>query len=330
MLTSARQWTNLDRRGNWLDVSTTINGVTTQQTRTSNGVNEYVDIDPDGPDPQPAVSFTHDANGNLTLDLTAANINDAGAPTGQKYEYDEENRLTTIRRASDDALLMEIVHDAVTRANQLIVAAKTLPPALLVDALKLSGLNRVPDNGELKPLVQGMPSGVCANVGQLRPLRVQRRVLERNAAPNQSERHSTRGHSTRVARIEKKLNARRGCLSSICRAPQGGTGSRVPGIMPGFRSRICDTAHAPAERHAHATYTTREARATSRHYVGASRASAINRIATDPRKPPSNRVQTPRKQGRNADHIASHRAKCHTLTPLTRRSLQQPNGHCKK
>ncbi len=119
-LATAKQWTNLDHRGNWLDVSATINSVTTQQTRTPNGVNEYESIDPDGPDPQPAVALVHDANGNLTLDPLALNVGDAGAPSGQKYEYDEENRVTVVRRASDDAVLLEKRYDAVGRRVESI------------------------------------------------------------------------------------------------------------------------------------------------------------------------------------------------------------------
>ena len=55
-------------------------------------------------------SRSHDDDGNLTLDPTARNADDPcaddgsdypGCETGQSCEYDEENRLTAVRRASD-------------------------------------------------------------------------------------------------------------------------------------------------------------------------------------------------------------------------------------
>jgi RHS repeat-associated protein len=119
VLPSAQRWdqgAGLDKRGNWLDSSLTVNGVTTPQTRTVNAVNEYLTIDPDGPGgPQPPVSLAHDDNGNLTHDPTARNAGDDPAPAGQKYEYDEENRLTRIKRASDNEVLLEIGYDALWR-----------------------------------------------------------------------------------------------------------------------------------------------------------------------------------------------------------------------
>lgn len=120
-LAAAQDWTVLDRRGNWNEFAETIGvtPVTTTQTRTRNGVNEYQAIDPDGPGPQSAVALAHDANGNVTLDPTARNLGDGEGgvpnPSGQVYEYDEENRLTAVRRASDNALLLSIAYDAVGR-----------------------------------------------------------------------------------------------------------------------------------------------------------------------------------------------------------------------
>jgi len=111
----------LDRRGNWNEFAETIGvtPVTTTQTRSPNGVNEYEAIDPDGPGPQSPVDLAHDANGNVTLDPTARNLGDGEGgvpdPSGQVYEYDEENRLTAVRRAWDNALLLEIDYDAVGR-----------------------------------------------------------------------------------------------------------------------------------------------------------------------------------------------------------------------
>ena len=50
----------------------------------------------------------------------AANHGDSSGPTGQAYEYDEENRLTTVKRASDSATLLEILYDAVGRRVESI------------------------------------------------------------------------------------------------------------------------------------------------------------------------------------------------------------------
>lgn len=111
----------LDRRGNWNEFVETsgVSPVTTTETRMSNGVNEYEAIDSDGPGPQPPVNLGHDANGNVALDPTARNLGDGEGgvpdPSGQTYEYDEENRLTAVRRAWDNALLLEIDYDALGR-----------------------------------------------------------------------------------------------------------------------------------------------------------------------------------------------------------------------
>jgi len=103
------------RRGNWNVFSETIGQMpaTTTQTRVPNGVNEYETVDPDGSGPLAPVTLQHDPAGNLTLDPLAVNhddpINDPdsgctnpgqpGCASGQTYEYDEENRLTAVRRA---------------------------------------------------------------------------------------------------------------------------------------------------------------------------------------------------------------------------------------
>jgi len=122
----------LDRRGNWNVVSETIGQTpaTTTQTRVPNGVNEYETIDPDGSGPLAPVSLQHDPAGNLTLDPTARNHDDPpglGNETGQTYEYDEENRLTAVRRASDGGpghpageFLLEIRYDALGRRIETI------------------------------------------------------------------------------------------------------------------------------------------------------------------------------------------------------------------
>ena len=75
---------NLDAVGNW--TSFTSNFVT--QTRTHNAVNEYQSIN--------AGTLTYDANGNLLDDGNYA------------YTYDVENRVTTITRDSDSALVGQV------------------------------------------------------------------------------------------------------------------------------------------------------------------------------------------------------------------------------
>ncbi|HPD32399.1 MAG TPA: RHS repeat-associated core domain-containing protein [Phycisphaerae bacterium] len=116
VLPSQQQWTDLDRRGNWLDFSTTLNGQpAVQQTRTVNGVNEVLTLDPDGSGGQSPYTLANDNNGNLTENPWAFNADDSGAPTGHKYEYDEENRLIRVRRLSNNEILLEIGYDAVGR-----------------------------------------------------------------------------------------------------------------------------------------------------------------------------------------------------------------------
>jgi RHS repeat-associated protein len=116
VLPSQQQWT-LDARGNWVDFSTTLNGNTTQQTRKRNEVNEIQTLDPDGSGGQPAVALLNNNNGNLTENPWAFNAGDSGTPTGQKYEYDEENRLVRVRRLTSpaDQILLEIGYDTFGR-----------------------------------------------------------------------------------------------------------------------------------------------------------------------------------------------------------------------
>ncbi len=91
-LAATQDWTILDRRGNWNEFAETIgiSPVTTRQTRTRNGVNEYQAIDPDGPGPLSPVNLARDATGNVTLDPTARNLGDGEGgvpdPSGQVYE----------------------------------------------------------------------------------------------------------------------------------------------------------------------------------------------------------------------------------------------------
>jgi RHS repeat-associated protein len=142
-LATMQQWVDLDHRGNWLDYRQAYaeEGVMTSyaQTRTANGVNEYESVDPDGPpgEGQPPnldpVSPSYDAAGNLTLDPLAANAGGGAATTqpcgtgvppvvcGQRYVYDEENRVTAVYNAngtastSDDTLLAQYEYDALGR-----------------------------------------------------------------------------------------------------------------------------------------------------------------------------------------------------------------------
>jgi len=58
------------------------------------------------------VALGYDAAGNLTDNPQARNVGGGEQPSGQIYEYDEGNRLTAVRRKSDNALLLEIRHDA--------------------------------------------------------------------------------------------------------------------------------------------------------------------------------------------------------------------------
>ena len=104
----------LDLNGNWdqFDQTVGVPAVTVNEYRTVNDVNEYITLTIDETDYTP----THDDNGNLTYDPRAENIGDAaGTPSGQEYDYDEENRLVEVRRASDDAVLQEYIYDALGR-----------------------------------------------------------------------------------------------------------------------------------------------------------------------------------------------------------------------
>jgi len=86
----------LDAAGNW--TSKTRNAIL--QTRVHNATNELVEIN--------ATALTYDANGNI--------VND-GAYT---YAYDEENRLTTVTRDSDSAVVGQYQYDAFSRRVQKI------------------------------------------------------------------------------------------------------------------------------------------------------------------------------------------------------------------
>ncbi len=103
VLPSEQNWSDLDRRGNWLAFDETLNGTTTPQTRTRNGVNEYLTLDPDGGGSAAPISFTNDAAGNLTVNPLARNIGDGSggipSPSGQTYEKVLPPDLLAIRQA---------------------------------------------------------------------------------------------------------------------------------------------------------------------------------------------------------------------------------------
>ena len=105
VLNSNQQWADLDRRGNWLDYRWALTqgeapdqtSTTYQQTRTANGVNEYTDLvmtDPSGL--QISYAPIHDSAGNLTFDPLAPNVG-AAASAGQRFVYDEQNRVVRVQ-----------------------------------------------------------------------------------------------------------------------------------------------------------------------------------------------------------------------------------------
>lgn len=70
----------MDRRGNWRVSDYTLDQASVNETRTRNGVNEYLEIDADGPlDP---VTLVYDDNGNLTLDPLAPSAQGKLGATG--------------------------------------------------------------------------------------------------------------------------------------------------------------------------------------------------------------------------------------------------------
>ncbi len=126
-LASDQQWADLDRRGNWLEYRQGVNGASAKETRVANGVNEYTSISDDFSMFPPPTVTAHDAAGNMTLAGRAVNVGDNCSPggpacgSGQRYEYDEENRVLAIRRDNDGGtgtagqLLAEYEYDALGR-----------------------------------------------------------------------------------------------------------------------------------------------------------------------------------------------------------------------
>jgi RHS repeat-associated protein len=108
-LTARQEWSDLDRRGNWLEFKVGVTPVV--QTRQVNGVNQYTSVGyPPAPD--------YDAAGNMTVDPLG--WNHSAGPDGLKYEYDEENRLTKVKIAVNDGLVMEFKYDALGRRVETI------------------------------------------------------------------------------------------------------------------------------------------------------------------------------------------------------------------
>jgi RHS repeat-associated protein len=87
---------NLDSVGNW--TSRITNGV--PETRVHNSTNELVQIN--------ATSLTYDFDGNTQND------------NAYTYAYDEENRLTSVTRNSDSAVVGQYQYDALSRRVQKI------------------------------------------------------------------------------------------------------------------------------------------------------------------------------------------------------------------
>ena len=130
-LAGDQQWADLDRRGNWLDFREAVNRVSSKQTREANAVNEYMSNVLENIT-LPSYALTHDDAGNLTTDPTAKSAGDGAVPSGQRYEYDEENRVVAILRDTDGTLLAEYEYDALGRRVHTIDYIDAETGALLV------------------------------------------------------------------------------------------------------------------------------------------------------------------------------------------------------
>ncbi|QDV91526.1 tRNA3(Ser)-specific nuclease WapA precursor [Phycisphaerae bacterium RAS2] len=105
-LANVQQWTDLDTRGNWLEYRERTGDVRQPriETREANGVNQYTEIDPDGPEAGSSVSPAHDLAGCLTFDPTGRFVEPPGTnepPAGLEFVYDEENRVIAVHRDFD-------------------------------------------------------------------------------------------------------------------------------------------------------------------------------------------------------------------------------------
>jgi len=106
-----QDWT-LDARGNWNESNTITPGQSNFKLETQpNGVNELEEITRHWGQLINTTQPAYDPAGNLTNDPTAPNLSGID---GQQYEYDEENRLTSVRDSAG-ALLQEIAYDALGR-----------------------------------------------------------------------------------------------------------------------------------------------------------------------------------------------------------------------
>ena len=118
---------NLDRNGNWDQTveSVGVPQMTVDEHRSVNAVNEYLTVTFGA---NPAYNLTSDDNGNLTSDPSARNAGDGVDRTGQMYEYDEENRLTAVRRGTNGEFLLEITYDALGRRIESVDYADVSDP----------------------------------------------------------------------------------------------------------------------------------------------------------------------------------------------------------
>ncbi len=92
----------LDNMSNWLEKTTDGN----VENRTVNNLHEYLTVG--------GISFSHDANGNLS---------DDGIHT---YSYDAMNRLTQVQLKSDESTLTEFRYDALGRLISKITPTETI------------------------------------------------------------------------------------------------------------------------------------------------------------------------------------------------------------
>jgi len=162
VMPSAESWPDLDRRGNWPTFTRTVNGTATIQARTANGANEYLTLDPDTSDSEPALTLTHDANGNLTSDPTGQDVGmckDGECPCagGHAYGYDEENRLVDVQRMSNMDPLLWNGYDALGRRVETFTFVEVCGQEFAPSATRhvYSGLNVIEEytDGSTSPVL---------------------------------------------------------------------------------------------------------------------------------------------------------------------------------
>jgi len=116
---ASQSWTGLDPRGNWTEFHESPVGLPEQiDFRNHNAVNQISEIEHhDGIDIG-TLTPTHDDAGNLTFEPRPGGYGPTNG--GLRYTYDEENRVTSIRRGGDNALVLEIKYDAIGRRVETI------------------------------------------------------------------------------------------------------------------------------------------------------------------------------------------------------------------